>query len=352
VAERPANAPSTVQNGAVYLPLGVENVYKPNVVYPDLTAQYSAGPVQLVENNHQTALLAEDRISLPHGVQLIAGGRLDSLRDHNYSQPNPNGYTPATIELVTDKLLWLPRYAISWTPHGSFTLYSNYSVMLSLGPQAPFWAGGYYLAPFFTRQLEFGGKYEPNRRILLTTALFHMRAPFFYPKDENNNQIFVSEGHEAHDGIELSAQGKAASWANVTASMAVIRARSSGTGTPAYDGVQIINQPKLRTAVFADLSIPQRWAAGLRDFHLMPGWGLTTRKFATRDDLVSVGGYSLFNLGARYTPGGADGHLSYRIYADNILNKRYWKDTGASYGDTFIHLGAPATVRASMDWRF
>jgi iron complex outermembrane receptor protein len=41
-----------------------------------------------------------------------------------------------------------------------------------------------FLAPFFTRQAEVGAKYEPGQRILLTTAFFHMRAPFFYPKGD------------------------------------------------------------------------------------------------------------------------------------------------------------------------
>ena len=56
--------------------------------------------------------------------------------------------------------------------------------MLSLGPQAPWWVdnGSQFLAPFFTRQAEIGAKYEPGQRILLTTAFFHMRAPFFYPE--------------------------------------------------------------------------------------------------------------------------------------------------------------------------
>ena len=56
-------------------------------------------------------------------------------------------------------------------------LYGNYSVMLSLGPQAPFWAGGYYLAPYNTRQAEIGAKYEPGQRILLYgRAVSHARA--------------------------------------------------------------------------------------------------------------------------------------------------------------------------------
>ena len=57
--------------------------------------------------------------------------------------------------------------------------------------------------------------------------------------------------------------------------------------------------PHVRTTFFADVILPH--GHGL---HIMPGWSYTDRKEATRDDVVSVGGYNLFNLGARYTPGG------------------------------------------------
>jgi iron complex outermembrane receptor protein len=231
----------------------------------------------------------------------------------------------------------------------NLTLYGNYGVLLSLGPQAPFWAGGYYLSPFCTRQAEIGAKYEPSQRILLTTAFFHMRAPFFYPMviDNQGDQSFVSEGRETHDGIELNAEGKATNRLRLTASAAAIRAISSDTGTPGFDNKQVLNVPHLRTAMFADVLVLKS-----RGLHLMPGWSYTGRKEATRDDVVSVPGYNLFNLGARYTPGGEQGRLTLRLYADNITDKRYWKDTGASYGDTFIHLGAPTTVRLSAHYTF
>jgi iron complex outermembrane receptor protein len=129
--------------------------------------------------------------------------------------------------------------------------------------------------------------------------------------------------------------------------VAAIRALSDETGTTAFDNKQVLNVPHLRTALFADVLLPHA-----RGLHLMPGWGYTGRKEATRDDLVSVSGYNLFNLGARYTPGGEQGHVTLRLYADNITDKRYWKDTGASYGDTFIHLGAPTTVRLSAHYTF
>jgi hypothetical protein len=92
-----------------------------------------------------------------------------------------------------------------------------------------------------------------------------------------------------------------------------MRAISDDTGTPAFDNKQVINVPHLHTTVFADLALPHA-----RGLHLMPGWSYTGRKEATRDDAVSVPSYNLFNLGARYTPGGEQGRVTFRLFANNI----------------------------------
>ncbi|HET6207199.1 MAG TPA: TonB-dependent siderophore receptor [Terracidiphilus sp.] len=330
----PLDAPPTVQDGAVFTYVGSQNIYQPNIPFPIEDPVQSAGPPQLADFDHQTAAIVQDRITLPGRVRLTASGRYTSLRDFN---------------VTGTKGVWLPQYSATWNPMKALMLYGNYGVMLSLGPQAPFWAGSYYLAPYYTRQAEIGAKYEPGQRILLTAALFHMRAPFFYPKpiDDMGDQSFVSEGRETHNGVELNAQGKAANWLRLDASIAAIHAVSSDTGTPAYDDKQVINVPHVRTALFADVDLPR-----MRGLHILPGWSYTGRKEATRDDTVSVDGYNLFSLGARYTVGGEQGHTTLRLYVDNITNKRYWKDTGASFGDTFVHLGAPTTVRLSAHYTF
>jgi iron complex outermembrane receptor protein len=350
------DAPDTVQDGAVYTYIGSENIYQPNISYSIESPVQQAGPLSLADFNRQASAIVQDRVDLPGHVRLTAAGRYASVSDFNYSG---------------SKGVWLPQYSATYAPGTNVMLYGNYSVLLSLGPQAPFWAingttpngNSTFLAPFFTRQAEVGAKYEPGQRLLLTAALFRMRAPFFYPKviDAPDSfctdvayvgQCFEAAGHETHDGIEVGVQGKAASWLRLSASAAGIEATAKDTETAAFDGKQVINVPRYKTAVFADLSLPRLGVVHLSDLHLMPGWSYTSRKEATRDDAVSVGGYNLFNLGARYSPGGEQGRMTFRIYADNILDKRYWKDTGASYGDTFIHLGAPATVRLSGQYRF
>ncbi len=347
--DNPSSPDGIVQDGSVYTYVGSVNIYQPIPQSPLADVEdpiQKAGPRRLYQDSRQAAAILQDRIHLPWHIQLLASGRYDSLRDHNYSL---NATDPGTLPTFTDKGIWLPQYAVTFNPINSLTLYGNYGVMLSLGPQAPWWAGGFYLPPFYTRQSEIGAKYAPGSRILLSTALFHMRAPFFYPKgdDSGDDLTFVSQGHETHNGIELNAQGKAANWLRLDASIAAIHAESNDTGTPAFDNRQVINVPHVRTSVFADVAVPHA-----RGLHVMPGWSYTGRKEATRDDTVSVAGYNIFNLGARYTLGGEQGRTTLRLYADNITDRRYWKDTGASLGDTFIHLGAPTTVRLSAHYTF
>ena len=365
-AANPYSPDGVVQDGAVYTYVGSDNIYQA-IAPVDLASvedpHESAGPRRIWEDNHQAAAIMQDRIHLPGRIQLLASGRIDSLRDHNYSPyASCADFTipGACVPSFTNKAIWLPQYAAAFNPVSTLTLYGNYGVLLSLGPQGPFWTdnGSQFLDPFMTRQAEIGAKFQPGQRILISTALFHMRAPFFYPKTiqgpdkicpggNPGDQCFESEGRETHNGAELSAEGKATNWLRLNASAAAIRALSSDTGTPAFNNRQVLNIPHLRTTLFADIALPH--AGGL---HLMPGWSYTGRKEATRDDAVSVSGYNLFNLGARYTPGGEQGRVTVRLYADNITDKRYWKDTGANYGDTFIHLGAPTTVRLSAHYRF
>ncbi len=356
----PANAPATVVDGAVYTYVGSENLYQPIVPVPQESPLESAGPRTLWEDSHQSSALIEDRVHLPGRMQLIAGGRYDSLRDHNYSL---TATSPSTAPTFTDKPVWLPQYAATFTPVRSATLYANYGVLLSLGPEGPWWVdnASQFLGPYGTRQVEAGAKYEPNGRILLTADVFRMHAPFFYPKliqapdsfcpasdfAGPGTLCFESEGREDHKGLELNVAGTAASWLRLTASAAAMDATSQNTGTPAFDGKQVINVPHLRTVLFADVALPH--AHGL---YLMPGWSYSSRKDATRDDTVSVPGYNLFDLGVRYTPGGERGRATFRVYASNVADKRYWSDTGASYGDTFIWLGAPALVRLSAHYTF
>lgn len=324
--------------------IGNDNVYQPLREFEKSSSV--PGKAKLSNDANQYAFVVNDRIHLPGRIELTAGGQYVTLHD-NYKQ----------TDLVTfenywqrDKTgVWLPQYSALIRLTDALSAYSTYSQTLSLGPQAPFWAlnSNEFLPAYYTRSAEVGAKYAAGRNLLLTADVFRMRAPFFYPKVSENGISFVKEGRETHRGLELSAQGEPSRWVRVNATLAAIQGISGDSETAEFNNKQIINLPHVRSSVFASLSVP--YVKGLA---LFPGWNYTGRKAATRDDVVSVPGYNLFNLGLRYTPAGDLNRVTFRIYADNIGNKRYWKDTGASYGDTFLHPGAPATVRLSAQYVF
>jgi iron complex outermembrane receptor protein len=58
----------------------------------------------------------------------------------------------------------------------------------------------------------------------------------------------VQQGEQKNTGLELSANGWATDRLQIATSVAAIRARVSGSGTPDYEGHQAINVPKLRAA--------------------------------------------------------------------------------------------------------
>jgi iron complex outermembrane receptor protein len=372
-AADPFSSDGVIQDGAVYSYVGSENIYQPLSPYAAPGTADSledplqkAGPRRLWQDSRQSSAIVQDRMQLPGHIRILAGGRVDDLRDHNYSLyasctdfTQPNGCAP----IYTDKAVWLPRYAVTFNPIEELTLYGNYGVTLSLGPQAPWWVdnGSQFLAPYYTRQVEAGAKYQPGQRILLSGDVFRMRAPFFYPRviqaadafctadkfSAPGDQCFESDGRETHTGVELSAQGNAASWLRLTASATAIHAISADSGTPAFNGKQVIDVPRVHTAVLADVRVPR-----ITGLHVIPGWTYSSRNEATRDDAVSVSAWNVFNLGASYTPGGERGRMTFHVYADNVTNKRYWSDTGANYGDTFLWLGAPTTVRLDARYSF
>ena len=113
---RSVEMPST----AVYDYVGSENIYQPNQAFPIELVDGKpdkAGPRVLYEDNHQSAMMLQDRVHLPGRIQLTAGGRLDSVRDHNFAGTDAEGNSP----LITNRTIWLPQYSVAWHPKQSLS---------------------------------------------------------------------------------------------------------------------------------------------------------------------------------------------------------------------------------------
>ncbi|MBM9488437.1 TonB-dependent siderophore receptor [Pseudomonas sp. ICBG1301] len=292
-------------------------------------------------DSRQYGLFVTDRIRFNEQWQTILGGREVRLDEQAFdSDGNPARHTQQSV--------FLPQASLIYKPIENLSLYTSYSKGLSLGGSAPWFAtnADETLAPTTSRQIEAGVKYD-WRRISFAAAVFQTRQAYQYAKPENGQFTYVQQGRQQNTGLELSANGWATDRLQIATSVAAIRARVNGSGTPAYEGHQAINVPKLRASVYADYALP--WVNGLA---VLGGVQYSAKKYANRSGNVEVGDYAVVNVGSRYTTR-LDGYETvFRLSVDNLFDKRYWRDAGEYLGDDYLFQGAPLTARLSASVNF
>ncbi|WLH70624.1 TonB-dependent siderophore receptor [Pseudomonas sp. FP2309] len=294
-------------------------------------------------DSRQYGVFVTDRMRFNEQWQTILGGREVRLDEHAF-----DGSTGDQTR-HTQQYVFLPEAALIYKPIENISLYTRYNKGLSLGGTAPWFATNkdQTLAPTTSRQIEAGVKYD-WRRISFAAAVFQTRQAYQYTKPDGvGNFTYVQQGEQKNTGLELSANGWATERLQIATSVAAIRARVSGSGTPAYEDHQAINVPKLRASVYADYALP--WVNGLA---VLGGVQYSARKYANRSGNVAVGDYAVVNVGSRYTTR-VDGYETvFRLSVDNLFDKRYWRDVGEYMGDDYLFQGAPLTARLSASVNF
>ncbi|WP_158886264.1 TonB-dependent siderophore receptor [Rhodanobacter sp. L36] len=302
------------------------------------------GPSARTLSSWQRAVFALDRIHLGLQWQVLAGGRFVRLHERAYDDTG-------VLQRDTRMSKLLPQAAVMWQPVAPLTAYVSYSKSLALGNEAPYWTsnGGITLAPLLSHQVEAGLKFTWSDALDLQAALYRLRQPYQFAQPDSSAEGFtyVQRGDETHTGMELNAAGRVTDNLRLTASLNLIQARAQDTGTPSYEGHQVINVPRLRTALYADYRLP--FAAGLS---LLGGWRYASSNVATPNGQLSVPSYHVFDAGLRYVTAWRDHALTWRLNVDNVFNHFYWRDTGTSGGDAYLFPGAPRLARLSLTYDF
>ncbi|MGY3039296.1 iron complex outermembrane receptor protein [Rhodanobacter sp. TND4EL1] len=292
----------------------------------------------------QHSVFALDRLHLGDQWQVLAGGRFVRLHERAYD-------SSGVPERDTRISKMLPQAAVLWQPTTRLITYLSYSESLSLGNEAPYWTsnGGTTLAPLLARQTEAGVKYAWSDALSLTAALYNIRQPYQFARPDQSAEgfTFVQRGNEVHSGLELNAAGQVTDRLRLTASINLIRARADGTGSPSYEGHQVVNVPRLRSAVYLDYQLPFAPQLGL-----LGGWRYASSNVATPNGLTRVPAYNVFDAGLRYASQWNGHAMTWRLSVDNVFNHFYWRDTGSSGGDSYLFPGAPRLARLSLTFAF
>ncbi len=127
------------------------------------------------------------------------------------------------------------------------------------------------------------------------------------------------------------------------ASASVLQARARDTGTPAYEGHQLVNVPKVRASVHVAYALP--FVQGL---DVTGGWRYAGTNVARADGGVRAPDYSVFDAGLRFQHRLHERAVTWNLSVDNVFNRFYWRDTGSSGGDYYLFPGAPRQARLSV----
>ncbi len=309
---------------SLYTDIGSNNLYDPitqltwNGTY-DYSQQYNNF------NSQQKSLFASDTLSFLKYWSILAGIRYTSYHQTSWTKPGTAG-TSYTQTPVT------PTLALMFRPRSDLLFYASYVEALEDGGTA---AQGYananqVLDPLKSKQYEVGVKYD-GRSYGASAALFRIERGAEYGNAQN---VYVSNGKERIDGLELDGHVDLPAGFRVSASTAWEAGTYSETEADLV-GNRIEGIP--------------RWQATLQVSDRIPGVpGLSANAeahyygsmMADANNKYVLPSFTLFNAGLSYrTMIGGHG-VTLRAEVDNVFNRHYWGFLQSDY----IFIGAPRTL--------
>lgn len=319
---------------------GTSNIYHPVVSATAVPpSPLNSGPVYLQRKDNEWSLFTQDVMSLTEKLKLHAGVRYTELRRDQFSIVDGAKLSDY------DKSYLLPNIALVYSPMPSLSLYGSYAEGLQHGGVAGDFDTNAHqmLNPSISKQYEIGLKQDVSNTLSITASLFQIKAPLEYT---DSTGTFVQNGDAVHRGIELGLQGRATRNLLVGASLTALDAKQENTGDPTLDGKRNVNVPKLKAVSYLDYAI-----ADMPGLNLNTTWTYASSKAFDTQNQTIVGGYSVFDVGARYATKINNKAVRFNFTVYNVFNKFYWRDVTQDLGG-YLFPGAPRTYKLTAQFDF
>lgn len=304
------------------------NIYNP-VWGPAAAKAWPA--VQHLENKltsygvADTLSVLDDRLQLTLGVrrQQVLTDTLSTATGQRTSRYDESATTPAAAVVVklTDDL----------------SLYANYIEGLSKGAVAPMTAAnsGEVFAPFKSKQKEIGLKLDLGS-FTNTLAVYEIERPSSYTDPVSN--VFSFGGEQRNRGVEWGFFGSPVTDVRLMGGVAYVEAEVIKSASASSEGKLATGMPRLQGKLGLEWDTPI-----LNGLTLTGNATSVSKQFISADNALSIPGYTIFDLGARYTTRAASYPLTLRGALTNVTNKAYWGMPLTSS----LGLGAPRTLQVS-----
>jgi catecholate siderophore receptor len=290
-------------------------------------------------DNHITtnigAAYVQDQVDLSRHVQVVAGIRYDhfGLQFHN----NRNGQDLDRVDNLVS-----PRVGMVFKPVTRLSIYGNYSVayLPSSGDQfSSLTTITQQVKPEKFNNYEFGVKWDINRALALTTAIYRLDRVNTRATDPNDPTRIVQTGSQRSNGYEIGLNGAITRAWRLTGGYAYQDAFISSATTAARAGAQIALVPHHNFSLWNNYQIVSRLAAGIGVIH-------RSDMFAAIDGTVRLPGYTRADAALFFS---LTERIRLQANVENLFDKRYYINAD---GNNNISPGSPRAFRIGLSARF
>ncbi|WP_418178743.1 TonB-dependent siderophore receptor [Aliarcobacter lanthieri] len=229
-----------------------------------------------------------------------------------------------------DKSELTPTLSLIYKPIEDLTTYVTYIESLENGQVIDNPADrndGKTFDPLKSKQYEIGAKYSINQDLLLSTALFRIEkannmTEYFANNGNGKTQITTQDGEQINEGVEILLTGKATDSLTLMGGFNYVKPKVEKATNKALEGKEATNVAKYQAKMYAEYRLPIE-----PKIYLNGGVYYTGTQWVDSANTEKLDAYTTVDFGARYETK-LDGYdTTFRIYASNITNEKYWANT-------------------------
>ena len=241
-----------------------------------------------------------------------------------------------------DEAATTPAAALLIKVTDNVSVYANYIEGLSKGATAPMTAAnaGDVFAPYKSKQKEVGLKLDLGD-FTHTLSLYEIKRPSSYTDPDTN--VFSFGGEQRNRGIEWGFFGAPLNDLRLMGGVAHVDPKLTKTAGGINQGKTATGLPKLQGKLGVEWDTPV-----IDGLTLTANATSVSKQYINADNSQSIPGYTIFDVGTRYTTHLASRPITLRGSVTNVTNKAYWGTPLLSS----LGLGAPRTVELSASVDF
>jgi catecholate siderophore receptor len=295
-----------------------------------ITYKFANSDINSQSNNQILGIYAQNKIDLNQYWQLLAGIRFDRFLAKTNNQVNNQQFSRA------DNLI-SPRFGIVFKPQEELSIYTSYSTsyLPSAGDQfSSLDSVAKMLKPEKLHNYELGAKFDLNKNLNFTSAIYQLDRKNTRANDPNNAGMMIATGQTTTKGLELSLNGNInKNWQTIV-SQSWQQARVVSSTSSAHKGALVALFPSQILAVWNKYQLTKKFSAAA-------GVIKQGSQFAGADNTVKLKGFTRLDLATYYQ---LNENHQLQLNIENALNKHY---TITAHNNNNLQPGSPLAIKLS-----